>query len=78
MLELQSLGLNVEVIETLERLHEIEAGRSLLETTALPVDVVLPSDVEPAIAEIEVAAKSKDKQPVGEVTESETEVKEEI
>ncbi len=35
--ELQSLGLNVEVIETLEEMKRIEAGRSLLESEALPI-----------------------------------------
>ena len=36
--ELQSLCLNVEVIETDEKMKEIEAGRSLLETQVAAVD----------------------------------------
>jgi DNA-directed RNA polymerase subunit beta len=38
--ELESLGLNVEVIETLDRLHEIETGRSLFEVQAAVQEVI--------------------------------------
>jgi DNA-directed RNA polymerase subunit beta len=41
--ELQSLALNVEVIETDERLAEVEAGRSLLETKTIALDENAPS-----------------------------------
>jgi len=41
--ELESLGLNVEVIETLDRLHEIEHGRSLFEVQAAVQDIVEPA-----------------------------------
>lgn len=37
--ELQSLCLNVEVIETLDQLEKIEAGRSLFEVQAIPVEM---------------------------------------
>ncbi len=61
--ELQSLGLNVEVIETLEQLKIIEGERSLIEIQAVPVDETPIETVAPEqIDEEELPAATK-KQP---------------
>ncbi len=64
--ELQSLGLNVEVIETLEEMKKIEAGRSLLESEALPMDekyvpaAVIDEEAETAEAPSKQSTKVKE------------------
>ncbi len=65
--ELQSLGLNVEVIETQEKMKEYEAGRTLTEAQTLSLDstaeeAVQTADAEPALAE--ETEEIEEKQPV--------------
>jgi DNA-directed RNA polymerase subunit beta len=62
--ELQSLGLNVEVIETEEKLKEVEAGRTLIEAQTITLDTdetAAEPDTTKAVVE---EAEELEKQPV--------------
>jgi len=66
--ELESLGLNVEVIETAQKLNEIEENRTLLETKIGRAPALSDETDEDELVESKVSRPAK-KQPVGDELE---------